>query len=460
MARSKFRYELFLRGRALHVAAYIPLIFLLLAGCNHSPKKSTPVTLVLIDLGWTSKEFHNWRTWEFQNFERETGVHVEISPAPETAGAQIALWKELLGSGSSTPDVYAIDVIWPRMLDKNLIDLKPYLPPGALQKYFPSIVANDTVNGRLVAIPSRLGAGLLFYRTDLLLRYGYKRPPETWDELEKMAAKIQAGERARGNKNFWGYLWQGAPEEALTCNALEWQVSDGGGKIIEDNQTISVNNPRAIQSWSRAAGWVGTISPPGVIAYKEWDAMNLWKSGHAAFMRNWTAIYFASQSSDSAVKGKFDATILPSGREGHTGTLGGLGYGVSRHSQHPKEAAELALYLGREDIQRKQAQMTGEPPTITSLYKEPQLVNAFPFWKLFTPQYVNSLSPRPALAAGEKYAGVSEAYCQAVYSVLAGKKDAATAAAELERQLMQITGFPKGEPQPVELIKTANHSGT
>lgn len=33
------------------------------------------------------------------------------------------------------------------------------------------------------------------------------------------------------------------------CAALEWQFSQGGGRIIEDNKTISVNNPRAIRAW-------------------------------------------------------------------------------------------------------------------------------------------------------------------------------------------------------------------
>jgi trehalose/maltose transport system substrate-binding protein len=57
---------------------------------------------------------------------------------------------------------------------------------------------------------------LLFYRTDLLRQYGYREPPRSWDELEIMAARIQAGERAKGKKQFWGFVWQGAADEVLT----------------------------------------------------------------------------------------------------------------------------------------------------------------------------------------------------------------------------------------------------
>jgi trehalose/maltose transport system substrate-binding protein len=102
-----------------------------------------------------------------------------------------------------------------------------------------------------------------------------------------MAERIQAGERAKGAKNFWGYVWQGATSEALTCNALEWQVAAGGGRIIEPDRTISVNNPAAIQAWQRARRWIGWISPPSVVAYREIDSMIAFDAGRAAFNRIW-----------------------------------------------------------------------------------------------------------------------------------------------------------------------------
>ena len=95
-----------------------------------------------------------------------------------------------------------------------------------------------------------------YYRSDLLAKYGYHIPPQTWSELEKMAFRIQEAERAAGDKTFWGFVWPGAADEYLTCLALEWQASEGGGMIIESNRTISVNNENAIRAWQRAAHWI------------------------------------------------------------------------------------------------------------------------------------------------------------------------------------------------------------
>ena len=111
------------------------------------------------------------------------------------------------------------------------------------------------MGGKVLAIPRHAYVGVLLYRTDLLRRYGYREPPKTWDELEMMATRIQAGERARGEKDFWGYLWQGAIDEDLTCNGLEWQISEGGGRIIEDTASV-------LRSQSTNAKHTGRVIDP------------------------------------------------------------------------------------------------------------------------------------------------------------------------------------------------------
>src|SRR5271166_1889229 len=421
------------------VGAICVLVLLAAQSDNKQNQAAREIILTLIDQSWVDEISQERLQEELKQFTNETGIRVEVLPAPEAAVEQLAAWRKLLESGARIPDVYAVDVIWPEILADNLIDLKAYVPAQEIAAHFPELIDTYTVNGRLVALPFILNEGLLFYRVDLLREYGYSAPPRTWDELESMAKRIQAGERAKGNKEFWGYVWQGAPSEALTCNALEWQVSEGGGTILDESGRITVNNPAAIRAWERAARWVGSISPPAVIAYKEWDALNIWQAGQAAFMRNWTGGAYASASApNSAAKDRFDIAPLPAGAAGTASVIGGDAYGVSRHSLHPREAAMLVRFLASRDEQVRRSHVVAELPSIPQLYNDPDVLVANPQFPRALEVFRKGAVFRPSTVAGKMYPEVSRAYFEAVHAVLSGKKPASRAAGDLEDELRKI----------------------
>ena len=154
-------------------------------------------------------------------------------------------------------------------------------------------------------------------------------------------------ERAEGAADIWGFVWQGNAYEGLTCNALEWIKSNGGGQIIEPDGTITVNNAKAVAALEMAASWVGTISPPGVLSYTEEESRGVWQTGNAVFMRNWPYAYALGNGDDSPIKGKFDVAPLPSGGGDNTSaaTLGGWNLAVSKFSPNPEAATALAMYM-------------------------------------------------------------------------------------------------------------------
>jgi trehalose/maltose transport system substrate-binding protein len=425
-------------------AAGIALLVCALGGCRQSPAQ--PVTLTVIDPEWSQPDVVPEAKKQSDRFTQETGIRVEHPPIPETSLSQLDLSRRLLRGERPTPDVFGIDVIWPGMLGDYLMDLKPYLAPE-LASLDPELVASYTVNGKVVAIPYHAVFAVLAYRTDLLRQYGYSRPPRTWDELEEMSARIQAGERAKGNKDFWGYVWQGAPGEALTCNALEWQVSEGGGHIIESDRTVSVNNPSAIRAWQRAQRWVGRISPPSVVAFRETDSMNLWNSGRAAFWRTWQWDYRLTHWLEPAMGDRTGYTSLPGGKAGRAGTLGGTGLAISRSSDHPQEALALVRFLIGLELRSKQDSAGAKSHQQPDLYELPRalLPDAH---SAMTTQESSRVVVRPSIVAGDAYESVTKAYSQSVHSVLTGERSAPEAAAALEQQLTQLTGFIAGPPKP------------
>jgi trehalose/maltose transport system substrate-binding protein len=420
------------------------LLLSLVVDCSRHSSHG-PVTVTFLDIEWDAPDKLTGLGQELQEFTQETGIRVKRLPRPEGSLNQLALWRELLQSGAAAPDVYGIDAVWSGTLEPYLVDLKPYFPTELAAQY-PVVAASYTVGDKVVAIPRHAYVGVLLYRTDLLRRYGYPKPPKTWDELLTMAGRIQAGERAKGEKDFWGFVWQGAAGENLTCSGLEWQAGEGGGRIIEDDKTISVNNPQVIRAWQRAARWVGSISPPGVLAYGKSDAENVWFSGKTAFLRGWASDY--SLTTLHLLPGnatQVGVTSLPGGRAGRVGTLGGNGLAVSRTSAHPREALALIRFLLRRDVQLRRAGEQSEPPKELELYALPAILEPYPQLAQLR-QDAGGVVARPSIAAGQKYEQVSRAYIGALHSVLAGENDPSVAAADLERELVEITGFRKGPP--------------
>src|SRR6266850_4093530 len=328
------------------------LLGIALVGCRQSPRE--PVTL-RYTYSWMEDRPKTRAL--LQQFTQETGIRVKSIPVPQYTREYLDLARKLLEDGSGA-DLLNIDLIWSPILEPDLIDLQPYLA-AEISLLEPQLLPSYTVNGKLVAVPFNVPLGGLEYRTDLLREYGYDHPPKTWNELESMAERIQAGERAKGVKDFWGYVWQGNAGEALTCNALEWQAAAGGGRIIEQDRTISVNNPVAIRAWQRARHWIGWISPPSVVGYRELDSMLVFDSGKAAFNRVWflTSMTRSGQArqigrrsfSPPVVKAGFSR--MPGGVGGSVGTLGGTGTAVSLHSTHRQEAIALVRFQLRAQMQ-------------------------------------------------------------------------------------------------------------
>src|SRR5271154_3711410 len=379
------------------------------------PSSKEPVTVTFVDPEW-SKDL-NERTLiaddRLKDFTQQTGIAVKHLPTPETTLDQLDLVRKLLRQESSSPDVDGVDVIWPGVLSEELLDLKPYLA-SELSSINADVAASYTVKGKLVAVPYHSDIGVLFYRRDLLRRYGYAAPPRTWDELEQMAARIQKGERARGQKDFWGFLWPGAAGEGLTCNALEWQIAEGGGRIIEADGTISVNNPDAIRSWQRAAHWIGWISPPSVTALQGWDAINdFYHKGTSAFYRGWALTYLLSVRDIPSVRDTIAITNIPAGTNAQAATLGGFGLGLSRSSRHSAEALQLIRFLIHREIEIEEARADYESRNWPELHDPTAILRAKPS-SSETGKQVSGVVARPSTIAGEKYEEVSRAYIQAV----------------------------------------------
>jgi trehalose/maltose transport system substrate-binding protein len=401
-----------------------------------SPRPARAAT-VAVACGSVGAELELCRTGA-EAWARKTGNRVEVVSVPKDSNEQLALYQQLLASRSSRIDVLRIDVVWPGLLASHLADMGKAVPREVVARHFPAIVEASTVRGKLVALPAFTDVGLLYYRKDLLEKYG-RGVPATWQELTDTAWAVQDGERKAGNERMWGFVFQGRAYEGLTCNALEWIDSFGGGTIVDAAGKVTVDNPRAVAALQLASSWVRTISPEGVLNYAEEEARGAFQSGNAVFMRNWPYAWALSQGVGSPVKGKVGVAPLPRGGAGgkRTGTLGGWQWAVSRYSRCTREAVDLATYLASPEEQKRAALEASFNPTIPALYRDPDILARNPFVGDLLSVFTSAVA-RPSRATGARYNQVSAAFWNAVHDSLAGTTPAGESLARLRKTLERI----------------------
>ncbi|HET8743676.1 MAG TPA: ABC transporter substrate-binding protein [Gaiella sp.] len=353
-----------------------------------------------------------------KQFTKDTGIKVKVVPHPAASDASYSQLARVFSSKSSSFDVAMIDVVWPGAFAPYLVDLKPKLGQASKQ-HAQGIVQNDTIDGKLVAMPWFGDFGILYYRTDLLKKYGYKGPPKTWTQLFAMAKKIQDGEQA-SNPSFSGFVFQGNSYEGLTCDALEWYKSSGAGGFI-DNGKVTINNPRGAKVLDQFRAQIGKTTPRDVTTYQEGEAHTAFVGGNAAFMRNWPYAYsIAADPKESKVVGKFNVTVLPhTGANPSVGTVGGWQLAVNKYSKHVDASIEFVRYMTSAPVQKFNAITNTNVPTIPAVARDKAVVKANPYLK---PEIANVMRvTRPASSLKTHYNEGSKAIYQGINQILNGK---------------------------------------
>lgn len=350
-----------------------------------------------------------------KQFTQDTGIKVDVVPMAISSSDASTQESEVLTSHSGALDVLNVANTNVPSLAPYLVNLQPALG-SETGTFSPGLVQGDTVDGRLAAMPEFQDFGMLYYRTDLLKKYGFTNPPTTWQQLTHMASVIQQGQR-KTYKNFYGFVFEGNAYEGLTDDTLEW-IGSSGGTIVSNSGTVTIDNPQAKAALKLAQSWVGTVAPRGVVSFEEEDARNAFDSGNAAFMRNWPYVYAASQA--SAVKGKFGVAPLPHGSapgDHSVADSGGWQIAVNKYSAHQGADIAFVKYMISPAVQKWRAEEGSLVPTITSLAKDPAVQKALPF---ITVESQTTLIPGPAAVLKSNYNHGSADIYQAVNQILNG----------------------------------------
>jgi multiple sugar transport system substrate-binding protein len=325
-----------------------------------------------------------------------------------------------------------MDVIWvPEFARAGwLTDLSDLLGPGEEKAFFPGPIQAVTLSGRSYAIPWYIDAGVLYYRKDLLRKYGFP-VPMTWAELVATAQKI-----TRKEPDLYGFIWQGKQYEGLVCNALEY-IWSNGGDVFEDGQPVlnSTRNAEALR-FMRDLIVKYRITPELVTTAIEEPTRHLFGSGKALFMRNWPYAWNIFEKKGSAVRGKVGVAPLPSFPGNQTAsTLGGWQLGVNRFTKHPEAAKKLVRFLTSPASQKALALSVGYKPTRKALYKDPDLLRHQPFMASLYTVFLQA-RPRPVTPYYMMISQVLQPEFSAVLAGIKSPEDALDSAQKLVGHLL------------------------
>jgi multiple sugar transport system substrate-binding protein len=415
----------------------ITVFFLLLLpfslSCNSSQKQFT------VWIGGSPEEINFWDTI-VKEFEQEYHYNLRLVRQPSYSDQRRQALVVSLEARQPNPDVFLMDVIWIDQFVKSGW-LEP-LDNFAKKENFPAnkffkktIEQTDIYNGVLYALPAFIDVALLYYRTDLLGKYGYTRPPETWQQLLDMSRIIQTGER-KINKSFDGFIWQGAQYEGLVCTFLEFSASMGGG--IMQGDSININTPANAKALKFMQDLIRKyhVSPENTYTeMKEEEVRRTFQRGDALFERNWTYAWQLHQSDNSAVKGKTGIELLPhSPGDSSVSALGGWHLGISKYSDMKDKAWQFVKFVTSFKIQKQMLMRIGWNPGRKDVYEDKEVLEKMPRVKILEEAFEHTVA-RPTLPY---YLQVSEVIQRYVNNCLAGKETPSDALRTIAAELKQI----------------------
>lgn len=369
-----------------------------------------------------------------RRFEKDNpGITVKDETLPASSDEQHQFFAINFAARSSDFDVISLDVIWvPEFANAGWIrDLTGLMPADEWRGFFSGDLEAVTYRGRYYAVPWYIDAGLLYYRKDLLEKYGFP-PPTTWYDLVRIAQDITKKEG-----NIYGFVWQGKQYEGLVCNVLEYIWSNGGDVLIDGKPVI--NRPQNVQALQFVRDLVATykVSPPFVLTATEDPVRQVFGDGKAIFMRNWPYAWNIFQEEGSAVKGKVGIMPLPAFPGGQSAaTLGGFQLGVNRYTRHPEASEKLVKFLASPEAQKALALTIGYKPTRKAVYNDKELIKEQPFTASLFEIFLK-VRPRPVTPY---YMQITQVLQTEFSAALSGGRTPGDALNSAQRQITQILG--------------------
>jgi multiple sugar transport system substrate-binding protein len=308
------------------------------------------------------------------NAQSNGAYTITYQKLPNGADGQRIQMVRRLAAEDSSMDILGLDVTWaPEFAEAGWIqewtgNNKTQVEQGTLQ----GPLATATYQDRLWAAPFNSNTQLLWYRADLV-----PNAPQTWDDMIKMASDL-----AQQGKPHYIEI-QGNQYEGVTVWFNTLLVSAGGSVLNEAGTEPSLGPPAVTALGIMKQLADSPAADPSLPVQMENDNRLAMEAGAAAFELNYPFVYPSMKEDKPDIFPNFKWAPYPAVASGQPSkvTIGGINLAVSKYTKHPDQAFAAILCLRNRENQKIGAIKGGVPPSISDLYNDPELQQAYPFAK-------------------------------------------------------------------------------
>src|SRR4030066_816615 len=332
--------------------------------------------------------------------KRNPGIKVKVQAVPWT-GAQEKLIPAF--ASDNTPDACQLGNTWvPQFayLDA-IINLDDFIAESKIvkeEKYFAGIWDTNVLDSSVYGIPWYVDTRLMFFRTDIFERAGYKQPPKSWDELYDLCKKVKA-------------LFPGEEKYAIYLPTNEWPPFiifglQNNASLLKDNNTRGNFSSR---EFKEAFEFLikfhkDKLAPIGIS-----QVTNVYQ----AFKDEYFSIYISGPWNINEYKkwmtgklaDKWATAPLPSkSGENYPGVslAGGSSLVVFNNSQHKKEVWKFIEFLSEPSTQIKFYNLLYNLPAVKEAWEDSSIANNI-YTKAFYEQF-NNVVATPKIPEWEQIA--------------------------------------------------------
>lgn len=367
--RARFRFN-------FAVSAIVLAVLVLVIGC--SPEEETTEDTVTVTLGYNPFLANSFTdapppidVIRSELAETHPDIVLDYYTMPADMLDALIIW---MTAQDTTVDIFGIDTPWVSQFGRAgwAVPLNDAIP--ALERNFvTSGLDTFSWEGERIGVPFWGAITGLYYRTDILDRYGLE-PPTTLNELVEIVRTVR-----EDDPSIEGFLWPGAREESLVMLYSTLLHGFGGTYSVDDRYAFDSPESIAAVEFLRSAIDEG-ISPRSVMGWERLESRNAFVNGTGIFSwDNHDIITWLDDPEQSEIAGKWDFIPMPAMPEGESvAVTGGFAFAVNPYTPRRDAAIRVMEVIAGEAVQRGFALAWGPVQYYRGLYEEPEVLEYNP----------------------------------------------------------------------------------